>query len=367
MDIARTKRSGPGDLTIPQLPAVIGRQPLSRRWLLGAGATVPLAGVLAACGGEESPEDSNGGNGTPDRVTYLTSFGQLGRDAYAYVAQDLGFFSENGIDVTIESGAGGNPNMTTLLGGQAQFVVFDMSAAIIAKDQGTDGFTAIAAIHQLPPVALMTGDPDIRNPADLQGRTVGIAPGTVTELLFPTWMEQANADPSQVEVIPVNPPDLVSALLSGGVDAIEQFVMGEPLIANAVGGAVNVLAYSDFLTDLYGVCLMTTTELATDNPDLCRRFRDALLRGLEYSLANPQEAGEILVNHAPEANPEVAGRELELMRSYSEPLSGPLGTIDPVRLGRAISLLHSAGAISVDTALEPEDLADFSLVPGGTA
>lgn len=367
MDMASTKRSGSGDLLIPHLPAVVGRRSLTRRSLLGASAAVPLAGLLAACSDDDSDGNGGGGNGSPDRVTYLTSFGQLGRDAYAYVAQDLGYFSENGIDITIEPGAGGNPNMTTLLGGQAQFAVFDMSAAIIAKDQGTDGFTAIAAIHQLPPVALMTDDLDIRNPADLHGRTVGIAPGTVTELLFPTWMEQANADPSQVEVIPVQPPDLVPALVSGQVDAIEQFVMGEPLISNAVGGPVNVLAYSDFLTDLYGVCLMTTTELAEENPDLCRRFRDALLRGLEYSLANPQEAANILIEHAPEGNPEVAARELELMRSYSQPLSGPLGTIDRVRLGRAISLLHSAGAISVDTALEPEDMADFSLVPGGDA
>ena len=362
MDRALRRRSY-GNPAITPLPGVAGRARLSRRGLLAATSAVPVAGLLAACtGGEDEPQEGNG-NGEPDRVTYLTSFGQLGRDAYPYVAQKLGYFEEAGIEVTIEPGTGTNGNSQTLLGGQAQFAAFDMAGAIIAADTGTTGFSAFAAIHQLPPVAIMAADPDIRTPADLQDRTVGIAPGTVTELLFPTWMELAGADPDRAEVVPIPPPELVTALASGQVDAIEQFVMGQPLVANAVGSEVQVLAYSDYLTDLYGVVITTTTELADTNPDLCIRFRDALLRGLRRALDNPQEAAEILAENAPETNVEVAAQELELMRSYAEPLSGPLGTIDSVRLGRSISLLQSAGAISADTALQPEDLVAFDLVP----
>lgn len=363
MDIASRERSYESLLSLltPSLPSVTGRPRLSRRALLGAASAVPVAGLLAACSGDDEPASSE--NGEPDQVTYLTSFGQLGRDAYPYLAQKLGYFSEAGIEVTIEPGTGTQGNAQTLLGGQAQFAAFDMSGAAIAADAGTTGFTAFAAIHQLPPVAIMAANPDIRTPADLQGRTVGIAPGTVTELLFGTWLELAGANPDEVEVVPVPPPDLVTALASEQVDAIEQFVMGQPLVANAVGGEVQVLPYSDFLTDLYGVVITTTTEIAETNPDLCIRFRDALLRGLASALENPQEAAEALAENAPETNVEVAAQELELMRSYSQPLSGPLGTIDPVRLGRSISLLQSAGAISADTTLQPEDLIEPSLVP----
>jgi NitT/TauT family transport system substrate-binding protein len=333
-----------------------------RRLAISAAAALLTASMLAACSDEGSSLAEE--NGEPDKVTYLTSFGQLGRDAYAYVAQDLGFFEEAGIEVTIEPGSGMGGNTSALLGGQADFIVSDLGAVTVARSGGElEGLVAFAAIHQLPPVAIMTNHPDVRTPVDLENRTVAIAPGTVTELLFPTWLELAGADPSTVTVEPVNPPDLVSSLASGQVDAIEQFAMGEPLVAANVDGEVQVLPYSDYLTDLYGVVLLTTNELAESDPDLCIRFRDALLRGLEYALENPDEAGQILADNVPEANPEVAARELELMRAYAIPSAGPLGTIDADKIARSVALLQSVGAIGVDTALEPEDLVDFSLVP----
>jgi NitT/TauT family transport system substrate-binding protein len=209
----------------------------------------------------------------------------------------------------------------------------------------------------------MTTDPEITSPADLQDQSVGIAPGTVTELLFPIYLELAGADPSTVEVVPIPPPDLIPALASGQVAAIEQFAMGQPTVAAAVGSDVRVLPYSDYLTDLYGVVLMTTPGLAESDPDLCTRFRDALLRGLQYSLDNPQDAGEILESFVPEQDAAVAAQELEIMRSYSLPSVGPLGTIDPDKVMRSIALLQSLGVIDAATAMEPDDLVAFDLVP----
>jgi NitT/TauT family transport system substrate-binding protein len=333
--------------------------------LSGLVASLGLS-VLTACGTDDVPPTSD--NGAADQVTYLTSFGQLGRDAYVYVAQDLGFFDEVGIEVTIEPGAGMASNTSALLGGQAQFVVSDLGAVTVALSGGElDGLVAIAAIHQLPPVAIMSANADISGPADLENRKVGIAPGTVTELLFPTWLELAGANPEAVDVEPVSPPDLIAALASGQVDAIEQFAMGEPLVASALEGEVQVLPYSDYLADLYGVVLMTTSQTAESDADLCVRFRDALLRGLAYSLENPAEAGQILASHVPEANPDVAARELEIMRAFALPSRGPLGTIDEDRVARSIELLQSAGAIGADANVRPADLVDFTLVPTESA
>ncbi len=332
----------------------------ARRAAAAVAASVMLTGMLAAC--TDNGEDP--GDGDLVKVTFLTSFGSLGRDAYSYVALDKGFFEEAGLDVTIEPGTGTNGNSSALVGGTADFAVFDIAGAIIARANGVEGFTTIAVIHQLPPVALMAKDPSITSPADLEGKTVAVAAGTVTEALFPTYMELAGADPSKVNLVPVQASELLNALASGNADAIEQFAMGEPLVEGVVGGDVQVLPYSDHLTDLYGVGLMTTVEKVQQDPDLVARFRDALLRGLQYALDHPQEAAEILAKYVPETNVDVAAKELEIMRAYAIPADGPLGTLDASKLARSIALLQAAGSIPADAAIAPEDLVAFDLVPG---
>lgn len=321
-----------------------------------AACVAASTGLATACGKGTDAQSSLA------EVTYLTSFGQLGRDAYAYVAQDRGYFAEANLSVTIEPGSGSNPNLQALLGGQAQFAAFDLSGAVIARDAGADGFVAIAAVQQLPLAALMSIDPGVRRPADVAGKRVGLPAGAVTELLFPTWAELAGVDVSRVEQVPLGPTELVPALAAGQVDVIGQFVVGKPLVAAATGVEPTVLPYSDVLTDLYGIGLHTTTELVADDPQLCLRFRDALLNGLAYALANPAEAGEILHQHNPSADPEVAGEEMRLMYPWAWVPAGELGEIDPDRLARSVALLQSAGAIT--GWVEPEELVAFDLTPG---
>jgi NitT/TauT family transport system substrate-binding protein len=342
---------------------------LHRRTLLGAAAAAPAAIALAACSDDEPATAS----GPPDKVTYTTNFGQLGRDAYAYVALDKGFFAEANLDVTIEPGAGTNPNLVALLSGRAQFTVIDMAGAIIShgntvedREGGSaeaEGYAALAAIQQLPLAAVMAyDDSGIASVHDLPGRRVGFPAGAVTELLFPAYVQIAGVDLGEVELVSLDPPQLVPALAAGRVDAIGQFVVGESLVAAAGDGReVVVLPYSEYVTDLYGVTLFTTTALAEQEPDLCVRFRTALLRGLEYAMANPSEAGQILAEHNPEADPEVAASEVAAMIPYAQVLepNRQLGDLDEVRMVLSLGIMQGAGLSR--PGMHPDDLVAWEL------
>jgi NitT/TauT family transport system substrate-binding protein len=133
---------------------------VTRRALLGAGAAVPAAVAVAACGSDDEP----GPAGELDQVTFLTNFGQLGRDSYGYVAIEKGFFAEENIEATIEAGFGTGDNFGSLLDGTADFVVVDSAGAVIIASE-MSGFRAIAAIHQVPLIAVMAyRDTGIENP-----------------------------------------------------------------------------------------------------------------------------------------------------------------------------------------------------------
>lgn len=324
---------------------------VSRRRLLGAVGAAALLPALVGCGDGRSaaPRD-----GEPDQVTYLTAFGESGRDAYARVALVKGFFAEANLAVRIEPGAAGDANHQALAGGAAQFASVDSAGALIRYANGEDdSFQIVAAIHQLPLIGLVAfADRGIRRPRDLVGRTVGLAAGSIAETLWPAYANLAGIDTDRVTTVPTSGQTQVQELVAGRLDAIGLFVVGTPGIEAAGGGRKVVsFPFSDFLADLYGAVLVTPKRMIEQNPDLVRRFTGALLRGLEYAVANPQEAGEILHEAQPTQDPRVAAAELELMRPYVYAGLGPeeqAGHLDPARMTRAMALLASLGEITED-------------------
>ncbi|MGW5474731.1 hypothetical protein [Streptomyces chartreusis] len=94
-----------------------------------------------------------------------------------------------------------------------------------------------------------------------------------------------------------------------------------------------------------------------------KRFTDALLKGLEYSLAHTKEAAEILERNVDATNPTAAAAELELMAGYVTPGGSgtALGTLNSARVARSIAILERAGALR--QGMTPEQIIDFDLVP----
>jgi NitT/TauT family transport system substrate-binding protein len=339
----------------------------ARRFLAVAAATALL--IVSGCSDNGDNNGSDNGDDPPalDEVTYLTGFGAFGREAFAWVALDKGFFEEEGIAATIEPGQGAGDNVALVTSGQAQFAQADFTGAMILWGEGvSQDFTVVGAVHQRTLTGIMSLEgEDISTPTDLEGKTIGdLVPGSVNYLLFPTYANLAGIDESTVTWESALPPDLPGLLAEGAVDAVGQFMVGQPLIENAAGGRQAVtLPYSDFITDLYGGVLITSKQLADEDPDLVERFTRALLRGLEYSIQNPEETGEILVQYREEQNAEVAAREVELLAAYVRPLSPgqPFGVLEEQRVAQSIAVLEAAGAIPAG--ITPAELVRFELVP----
>lgn len=357
------------------------RSVISRRRLLGAAGVATISPVvLAACtgGGDDSGQDT--GSGPADQVTTMTGFGISAREILQHVADEKGFYAEANIEiVSIEAGAGGDTNHTALAGGQVDFMIADSSGAFARYVNGQDdSFQVLAAIHQLFPMALLGfEDEGIFRPRDLNGKTIGIAAGTIAERLWPVYAQETpGLDADTVEVIPTSPQTQVQELVSGQLKAIALFSVSKPSLEAAGGGRrITPLPWADVFEDLHGNVLITTKKLISDKPDLVRRFTGATIRGLEYTLDNPEEAGQILVDAFPEQNAEVAAEEIRQLREFC--FGGltpdqPLGYIDEARVVRQMRELSSLGEITDDfnLAMAPPDgdgsegVVNFAFVPG---
>lgn len=338
---------------------------LSRRQLIKhTGAFVAaglVSGVMGACSRGNTATQRTGRE--PSTITVLSSFGTFGRDAYLWVAKAKGFYDEAGITVDIQPGAGTGSNISAMAAGAAHFASFDAMGGILAHGaqvvEGGDGagIRLLALAQQRTLAAFLTLDPDITDPRDFAGRTVAVAPGGGTALLLPTWLQHHGVDPGRVEVVHFPPPELIPVLVQGVVDVADQYVVGVPMVEAAAGRTPTVFPIGDTLSDALGVGIWAAEDVAQKWPDLCRRFRDATLKGLAYALEHPDEAGQILHQADPTSNPDHAAEELRLMQPYTFTAPNtPLGAVTTTQLARAIALLEATSAIPAGTT--PDDLAD---------
>jgi len=190
-------------------------------------ALVALAATVlsaAGCSSTKTPDQSTESNNPkkdPDKVTYVTAFGTVGRDAFAWVAQKKGYFAEQNLDVTIQIGAAVDQNLSALAANQAQFAALDLTGAMIQAGKGTfKDFRAIAAIHQQTLVSIVGLEGGkVTTPKDLEGKKIGAATGSVNQLLFPAYAKLANIDATKVTWVNVAPPQLPTLLASGQVRA----------------------------------------------------------------------------------------------------------------------------------------------------
>ncbi|MFF5081857.1 ABC transporter substrate-binding protein [Actinoplanes sp. NPDC000266] len=322
-------------------------------------AMVALAAVLvtaAGCG------DSSGGE-AKDQVTYVTAFGAVGRDAFVWVAKEKGWFADAGIDVQIQKGAGNVQNLTMIKSGQAQFGALDFTGAEIQAGLGkfTD-WRAVAAVHQQTLVSIMTtADTGITKPADLSGRTIATATGSVSELLFPAYAKLAGLDPESVKIQGAQTTALNSLMAQRKVDALSTFLLSRKALETASKKPVTVLPYSEYLTDLFGNAVIVKADLIGSDRDLVQRFVGAAMKGLRYTIDNPAEAAGILHKAEPTATTAAAIGEIEAMKPYVTAAGGAaLGSFDPKRVEAGIAELTKNGLMPAG--LTADKVVDASFV-----
>ena len=333
-----------------------------------AAATLATALVVTAgcSGSDDADKKTDGGAAASEQVTYLTSFGNFGRDAYAYVAKEKGFFKDAGFNVDIKPGNGTGDNIKFVTSGQAHFTPIDLTGGLLQMGGGqAKDFTAVAGIQQRTMAAIVTLEGNgITNPKDLEGKTLADTPGSVVRNLFPTYAKLAGVDDKKVKFVNGTAQTLFGTLAGHKVDGIGQFVVGKPTIETIAKGKTAVLLpYSDYLQDLYGNVLITNSTYAKENPEKVKKFTTALLKGLEDSITNPDEAGNLLKKNVPTADPRSAAAELTLMAPFvrSEASGVPVGALDSQRVARSIAILQGSGQIQ--GGLTPEQVISFDLVP----
>jgi NitT/TauT family transport system substrate-binding protein len=255
--------------------------------------TAALALLAAGCG-----SSGTSGDGGPDEVKVgLISILDV---APIYLGKDKGFFAERDIELTLQPAEGGTETVPSVLSGNQQFGFSNVVTLLLAQAQGlpvkvVSNGTNSTGVDGEDFGALMVGaGSSVQSVKDLAGKKVAVNTfQNVVELAVRASALKAGIDPESIEFVKLPFPDMPAALAEGRADAV--FVV-EPFqqIVLSQGGRSLASSYVDTAEDLSVAMYFTSKELLGENPDLVKRFTDAMNESLAYADAHPEEVRRIL-------------------------------------------------------------------------
>jgi NitT/TauT family transport system substrate-binding protein len=232
----------------------------------------------------------------PDEVTVQLPWTHSVQFAGFYAADQQGYYAEEGLEVTLLPPAGAGADATAaVIDGTADLGVTFGAGLVAARSQGLP-VTAIATIYRRYPLVFMTlASSGIARPHDFPGHTIRtLVPGG-SAVAFQALMTRLGLDPDSVQQVDVG-FDL-SPFLAGELDIWPGFMTNEVLAAREQDYEVNLVLPEDYGIHLYGDTLFTTDQLLQENPDLVLRFLRATLRGWQWAIENPEEAGPLALKY----------------------------------------------------------------------
>ena len=216
-----------------------------------------------------------------------------------YVAQERGLFQNEGLTVDIQHSGGGADNLQLLVAGKVHVTTVD--AAVLLQRRADPGLplVSIALIGQTGQQAYVAMQASgMRTPGDWAGRKVGYKGAPPPDLF--AILDAAGLDPLQLELVSVGFDPHV--LTTGLVDVYPVFKSNEPDILAREGHVLTLWQAADFGVPSLGLTYASTAEQIAAKPMELAAFTRAALAGIEYASTHVDEAVEIVMKYAPEAD-----------------------------------------------------------------
>ncbi|GAA4946274.1 ABC transporter substrate-binding protein [Actinoplanes utahensis] len=267
---------------------------MRRSRLLAALAATFL--LVTACA--DDPDEGGQAAGALDKVN--TGVIAIVDVAPIYLGKEKGFFREQNIDLTLTAAQGGAAIVPAVTSGQFQFGFSNTvslllgSAKKVPVEVVVNGTNSTGVDGNDFAGLFVKADSPIKSPKDLAGRTVAANTlKNIVETSVRASVRKDGGDATAVKFTELAFPEQVPALTAGQVDAI--FVV-EPFQQSAIAAGARKIAssYVDAAPNLTVAMYFTSNQLIADNPDLVRRFTEAMKRSLAYADEHPDEVRAVL-------------------------------------------------------------------------
>ncbi|MBP3911976.1 MAG: ABC transporter substrate-binding protein [Niameybacter sp.] len=267
-----------------------------------------------------------------------------------YVALEKGFYKDLGLNVEIMQPPEGGA-LSLVAAGKAEFAVsFQEEIGPALTSENPLPVVAVASIidHNVSGIISLK-EKGIDSPSKLEGKRYASWDTPFERAILTNIVEGDGGDFSKVELIPNTVTDVISALQTD-IDAVWVYYGWDGIATELAGLDTNYIAFRDInpVFDFYTPVLASGTKYLEENEEEAKKFLEATAKGYEYAIANPEEAAEILVKHAPEVDLELAKASQAFLANEYQAEKASWGTIDETRWTTFYDWMYEEGLIGAD-------------------
>ena len=218
----------------------------------------------------------------------------------AYLADSLGYFAGEGLEVKIVQPAQASAETLVALG-RAQFGYSYQESVTFART-GEDRLPVVALAAVIQHNTSGFASPEkLDSVKDMKGLTYGGWGSPVETAMLQTLLEAEGASLDDIRILTTGAADFFS-VTGQDVDFSWVFEGWTMIEAKQRGVELSYLALAemDEIFDYYTPVIISSEEYLLENPDVSRAFMRALSRGYEYAGREPEKAAELLVEAVPE-------------------------------------------------------------------
>lgn len=274
--------------------------------LIGMGIGLLMVFMLAACGGQATSQEKSDNNGSTElkEVSIMLDWYPNAVHSYLYVAQEKGYFEEEGVKVDIQFPANTTDPLTLAAAGKVTLGLYYQPDVIIAKANENVSVKSVATIVQSPlNHVVLPADSSVQSPKEFEGKQVGYPGIPLNEVMLETMVEHDGGDFNKVEMFDVG-FDLNSSLVTGNVDGvIGAYINHEVPVLHHQGFATRYFNPMDYGVPAYNeIVLVTSDDTWEKDQEAIQAFWRGAKKGYEFMKENPDEALAILLNNQDQAN-----------------------------------------------------------------
>ena len=258
-----------------------------KAWISVAIVVVAVLALAAAFQFWRSDADSRKKPAPP--VKPVLGMGWNPANANVFIAKQMGYFRDQGFDVTLQPYPAGRLALAALIEGKIDLAVVPETPIVFAALAGAR-FSVLATLCVTGTNTVMIGrrDRGVEKPSDLAGKKLGTVSGTYAQFAQDTILAMHKVDPRSIVLINLTAPQTVDALMAGEVDAVTTWAPYSFELKTRLGNAAAVFGDETMQTTTYN--LLARDELRKQHPEVVRGMLAALLRASDLARSDPARA-----------------------------------------------------------------------------
>lgn len=231
--------------------------------------------------------------GPPEKITL--AYSATTDSVFAEVAQQLGYFEEEGLEVTPHLHPYGKLALQEVLDGTADFATAAETPVMLAVMKGAK-ISVIATIQtsNRNTAIVARKDKGILTPADLKGRTIGTTLGTSGDFFMDAFLAVHGIARKDMKVLDVKAEKLQNTLMRGDVDAVSAFNPYVVRLQKKLGNRGITFYDENIYTQTFNI--VAGREFINRNPGTVRKMLLALIKAEEFVMQNPEEAQKLVAD-----------------------------------------------------------------------